>query len=72
VIAATNRIDNIDPAIRRRFDIVLTKNAPPEEKRADRVAADPKGGAIPAPEHYLDSGKIRARDYVRIRPNVSG
>ena len=32
VIAATNRIDDLDPAVRRRFDIILTTTALPEEK----------------------------------------
>ncbi|MDR3487939.1 MAG: ATP-binding protein [Bradyrhizobium sp.] len=36
VIAATNRVDDLDPAIRRRFDIILTTKVLPEER--ERIA----------------------------------
>ena len=32
VAAATNRLDDIDPAIRRRFDVILTTRVLPESK----------------------------------------
>lgn len=65
VIAATNRIDDIDPAIRRRFDIILTTKPLPEPK--ERIAWErllkmsPPPGWTPCgdtvPDDYLKAGR---------------
>jgi energy-coupling factor transporter ATP-binding protein EcfA2 len=62
VIAATNRVDDLDPAIRRRFDIILTTKVLPEERE---LIAWQRILKLEPPAGWKPAGDTVPGDYVK-------